>query len=238
MATSPTSSQAGAEVRLNQFVEGLRSQRAGSDVAFLKKVFHQTEKTFLKKYDPYSDFNQIFASGTYDCLTATSLFSNVLDQLNFTYRIMETNYHIFLLVRTSDGEVLLETTDRFQGFVRRSDEIGQRINSYRHSMTPRATENKDIYLYHCDLYREVNHRQLPGLLYYNQAIKAYNTGRLEQCADLLEKAKSVYDTPRISEFARICLQLVVSSQLDDPTKQRLIHQLKDLVQEPATLASR
>jgi hypothetical protein len=144
------------------------------------------------------------------------------------YTIIETNYHIFLLVNTSKGEVLLETTDRFNGFVRNKKEIRQRVGTYRQGWTAGA-DTQNTYRYHCDLYRKVNPGQLPGLLYYNQAVKAYNAGDLDKCGELLMKAKSIYDTPRINEFGSIFLKSVVESTLDDQTKIRIIRQFKGLM---------
>jgi hypothetical protein len=137
-------------------------------------------------------------------------------------------------VETSKGEVMLETTDRFNGFVRNEKEIHQRIGTYRQGVTV-DSDNQNTYRYSCDLYREVKPNQLPGLLYYNQAVKAFNAGSLEKCGELLTKAKSIYDTPRINEFSSIFLKSVAESTLDDPTKLRIIHQWKGLM--PA-LASR
>ena len=203
VATSSPQNALLAESRINDFIQELKCNKPTSDITLLKKVFHRTQKVFLNKYASYADFSEIFNSGRYDCLTATSLFSVVLDELNFGYSIIETNYHIFLLVKTSKGEVLLETTDRFNGFVRNEKEIRQRIGGYRQGVTVGNTDNQNIYHYSCDLYREVNPSQLPGLLYYNQAVKAYNAGRLEKCGELLTRAKSIYDTPRINEFGSI-----------------------------------
>ena len=238
MATSSPQSALLVESQINNFILDLDHNKPKSDLALLKKVFHRTQKVFLKQYSSYADFSEIFNSGQYDCLTATSLFSVVLDELNFRYSIIETNYHIFLVVRTSKGEVLLETTDRFNGFVRNEKEIHQRIGTYRQGVTV-DSDNQNIYHYTCDLYREVKPGQLPGLLYYNQAVKAYNAGRLEKCGELLTKAKSIYDTPRIGEFGSIFLKSVVESTLDDPTKLRIIRQLKGMMlSKSPVLASR
>jgi hypothetical protein len=239
VATSSPQNALLTESLINHFVLGLNGNKPMSDITLLKKVFHRTQKVFLNKYVSYADFSEIFDSGQYDCLTATSLFSVVLDELHFGYRIIETNYHIFLLVKTSKGEVLLETTDRFNGFVRNENDIRQRIGAYRQGVTAGTTDNKNIYHYNCDLYREVNPSQLPGLLYFNQAVKAYNAGRLEKCGELLTKAKSIYDTPRISEFGSIFLRSVVESTLDDPTKLRIIRQFKGIAPSKSpVLASR
>ena len=238
VATSSPQNALLAESRISNFMLDLKGNKPTSDIRLLKKVFHRIQKGFLRQYTSYADFSEIFNSGQYDCLTATSLFSVVLDELKFGYRIIETNYHIFLLVETSEGEVLLETTDRFNGYVSNEKEIRQRIGMYRQGVMV-DPNGKNIYHYSCDLYREVDPSQLPGLLYYNQAVKAYNTGRLAACGELLLRAKSIYDTPRISEFASIFLKSVVESKLDDPTKLRIIQQFKGMTPpKSAVLASR
>jgi hypothetical protein len=226
-----------AEAQVHHFISTLNQHPGSSDIALLKKVFHQTQKVFLRQYELYPDFSEIFNSGRYDCLTATALFSVVLGELNFKFSIIETNYHIFLLVKTSKGDVLLETTDRFNGFVKNEKEIRQRIGTYRRGVT--AGSDQNIYQYHCDLYREVEATRLPGLLYYNQAVKAYNEGRLERCGELLAKAKAIYDTPRITAFGSIFLKSVLASSLDDTTKLRIIRQLRDVARPKSpVLASR
>jgi len=237
IATSTPQNVLLPESRINNFILELRDNRPTSDIQLLKRVFHRTQKVFLHQYASYADFSEIFNSGQYDCLTATSLFSVVLDELNFQYSIIETNYHIFLVVKTSKGEVLLETTDRVNGFVRNEKEIHQRIGTYRQRVTV-DSGNQNIYHYACDLYREVKPGQLPGLLYYNQAVKAYNAGCLDTCGELLLKAKSIYDTPRIKEFVSIFLRSIIESTLDDQTKLRIIRQFKGVTAPvPPALAS-
>ena len=227
VATSSEHNELLAEAQISAFIQQLKSDKPASDIALLKKVFQKTQKIFLHQYASYPDFSEIFDSGRYDCLTATALFSVILDELNFGYSIIETNYHIFLLVRTSKGPVLLETTDRFSGFVRDEKEISKRIGAYRLAAIAVSTD-KNTFRYSCDLYGEVNPDRLPGLLYYNQAVKAYNAGRLEKCGELLSKAKSIYDTPRISEFSSLFLKSVLESTLDNSTKLRIIRQFKGI----------
>ncbi len=121
LATSPGVEANLAEERIDNFILRLEEKRTPSDINFLRKAFIETHRKFLKKYSQYSDISQVFTTGKYDCLTATSIYSVVLDRLNFDYNIIETNYHIFIVVNTSHGEVLLETTDLWNGFAEGCD---------------------------------------------------------------------------------------------------------------------
>lgn len=219
IATSPSDQVPQEESLLQNFISEFKDQSQRDDVTRLRKVFYQTQRHFLKKYVPYSSFNETVRSGRYDCLTATSLLSIVLGDLGFDYQIVETNYHIFLLVKTTKGEVLLETTDRYDGFVKNEKQIQDRIGKYRSN---NGLPDANAYHYHFELYRPVNAQQLPGLLYYNQAVKAFNQGQLEACSDLLAAAQSIYDTPRIEELGSILAKAVANSNLDEAVKKQII----------------
>ena len=163
MATSPGYDGVLAEQRVQNLVDRLKTKRSKSDIHLLRKVFVETHKKFLKNYSQYADMNEIFSSGNYDCLTATSMYSIVLDRLDFDYSIIETNYHIFIVVNTSRGEVLLETTDPLNGFVTDSKMIDQRIGNYKQNTVASFPANdKKFYLYDADFIRAHEKKLVEG----------------------------------------------------------------------------
>jgi len=225
--------------QIEHFVAKLQAKKTTSDINFLKKVFVETHRKFLKNYSQYSEMSEVFASGKYDCLTATSLYSVILDGLDFDYSIIETNYHIFIIVNTSHGEVLLETTDLWNGFVTDPKKIDQRIGNYKqNTIAALPTKDKKFYLYHLNLYHRIQQDQLPGLLYFNQAVKAYNAGNFEQCSTLLDKAQTIYNTPRIAELTLILIESVKNSSLDNLKKKTLLERYRNNVIYNQTVASR
>lgn len=239
LATSPGVEANLAEERIDNFILRLEEKRTPSDINFLRKAFIETHRKFLKKYSQYSDISQVFTTGKYDCLTATSIYSVVLDRLNFDYNIIETNYHIFIVVNTSHGEVLLETTDLWNGFVTDSKKIDQRIGNYKKNTVASLPANdKKFYLYHLNLYHTLQQSQLPGLLYFNQAVKAYNAGEWEQCATLLDKAQAIYSSPRIAELTLILIESVKNSALDEGKKKHFLDKFKNVSLYNQAIASR
>jgi hypothetical protein len=114
---------------------------------------------------PIKNFCELHSIG---CIAA--LFSHVLERLNFRYEIIETNYHIFLIVQTSRGEVLLETTDRWGGFVTDKDAIAKRTGDYRSNQLVSNDSDKK-YQYSFKLYQAISPEKLTGLLYFNQLCK-------------------------------------------------------------------
>ncbi|HEY9046192.1 MAG TPA: hypothetical protein VIN08_09865 [Ohtaekwangia sp.] len=213
---------------LYSFVEKLNSKREGfkHDKAFLEYIFTKTHQRFLKNYTEYSSFNDLLNKGAYNCLTGTALYALLLEHFSIPYKIIETNYHIFLMATTSDGEVLLETTDPAHGFTDNEAEIEKRISGYKQNTIQQSTRKKQYYHFSFDLYNTVNLDEMLGLLYYNHAIKAYNNHQWVNAVAYLEKASLLYQSPRLEEFSRIILLSVVESKLDTSLKETYIKKIQ------------
>jgi hypothetical protein len=206
----------------NLFLQQIHATKHRSDKALVHDIFKQAHKNLLKEYMAYSEIPELFATGKYDCLTATAFLSLVLNEFQIRYSLIETNYHIFLVVHLTNGDVLLETTDKFNGFVTDADLIQERIGTYKQNLIASESVGKQVYAYQFKLYRELSFFQLPGLLYFNQAIKSYNNQAWEQCADFMDKASRIYDSPRMEELATVLIQTVRASETDDARKKMII----------------
>lgn len=214
-----------AASKMDRFISQLQEKRGKfrSDENFLRYAFRESHKSFLHHYKAYSQFPEIFDSGNYDCLSATSFFSVVLDTFGFDYKIIETNYHIFLVVEVDHKQILLESTDMINGFVSDPRSVTERVSSYRENkMQAEANQDKYHYQYELDLYQQVMPQQLTGLLYYNQAIVAFNNNDLMDCSLKLKKAIRIYNTPRIAELAVILVARLAESDLAEEEKKNLI----------------
>ncbi len=225
LQSAPSQQPELAASKMTLFFSELQAKRAKlkSDEAFLRHAFRESHKTFFHNYKAYSQFPEIFDSGNYDCLSATSFFSIVLDRFQFDYQIFETNYHIFLVVEVNQKQILFESTDRENGFVTDDQSIKERMEEYRENkLQTIATTDEYYYQYNLDLFRQVMPEQLTGLLYFNQSVDAFNNNELQDCALKLMKAIKIYNSPRISEFVAILISKVAISQLEEEEKLSLI----------------
>jgi len=229
-AQMPTVERANIQKRLQNFVDPFRQNKGTNDVALLRKVFRKTHGTFLHQYKAYSGFDQLFSTGRYDCLTATALFSYVLSELHFQYKIIETNYHIFLVVTTGHGKILLETTDRFGGLVTGDEAITARIQTYQRSTPGTAVSDKNYYHYTCNLYQAISPENLVGLFYYNQAVTAFNQNDWLRSASLVMRSHQLYESPRCEELAAIIRQRLNSASVRNETVQYWSSKLQHLQQ--------
>jgi hypothetical protein len=187
--------------------DALNKNRKISEIKFLRKVFYQTRYKFLKEYCPYSSLDQLVSEGKYDCLTATALYSSIFEILGMNFKIIETNYHIFIIAHAEGKNILVETTDGTSGLITDSDEVIKRINEYKNSEPSTNKTNSTVFQFNFHLLKEVKGNQLPGLLYFNQAIKEFNTQNWISCLSLLEKSKSIYNSPRINKIDSLAVLL-------------------------------
>jgi hypothetical protein len=195
------------EQRVARHVQSLLTLSRKDEVQFLFQVYRKTGKAFLTQYKPLVDFSQL-SHGVYDCLTATALYTVILNELEIPYRVYETNYHIFLTVPMASGEVLIETTDRLTGFVTDPTEIN-RIKSKYVQQAPKADANKASFEYSVQMDQAVSDEELNGLLLFNQAVKAYNDRSWKTSDDKLRQSERFYRSARTREL-RALIELTQS----------------------------
>ncbi|HRG07731.1 MAG TPA: hypothetical protein PLJ08_04070 [Cyclobacteriaceae bacterium] len=227
------------EARVNTFISTLRSRQSNrSEEEFLRMVFNESHRRFFKTYKPYTQFPEIFEKGKYDCLSATSLLAVVLDAFDYDFHLIETNYHIFISVQTENGPVLLESTDRVNGFVTNPEQIRDRISMYKQNQLSASNSGSVQYQFDLNLYRVIQPNQLSGLLLFNQAVVAFNNQQYEVCAQRLKEAVQIYDSPRTTEFAAILITAIANSSISDETKKDLIRPFAKYIRGNATVAAR
>jgi hypothetical protein len=186
--------------RVNKLVSQVAKRHYRNDIRKLYALFMKTHSRFLHSYVQYTGIEGL-ANGRYDCLTATSLFADILSKSGYTYNIVETNYHIFIVVNTKDGDVILETTDRLGGFINDEKKKGEVISDYKKNVLAAATPSH--YRYSFNLFKTIDTNQLAGLLYFNQAVKAFNAEKWEECSEKLSAASQTTSSPRVAELSAI-----------------------------------
>ncbi len=202
------------------FIDKLSKKKAStkSETQFLRHVFNRTHQQFLKRFTTNTTFASVFDTGAYNCLTGTILYSLILNHFRIDHQVIETNYHIFILAQTHEGEVLMEVTDPQEGFVTSAEKIALRIEQYRHQGIQPADPSLFYYQYSFDLYNVVSQNELIGLLYYNLAVESFNQKALQKAVYYLGRAIDRYASPRIEELSEILLLAVHESNLKEQEK--------------------
>jgi hypothetical protein len=224
----PAEDQPAVQQQIERLIKRSQNDGAASEQN-LRKMFRRVQRSILKRYVPYTDFSAMFTEGKFDCLTATTLYAHLLESLSYRFDVIETNYHIFLLVHTGEGEVMLETTDPVGGFVTDAGTIAARTGDYqRNELKPNGAGYS--YPYQCNLFQRVSTEQLSGLLQFNRAVKAYNQGDWISCAASLAKAQERYDNPRIRELCHILMRtLLERKEINTDMRNECLSRLQPLL---------
>ncbi|MEN8250237.1 MAG: hypothetical protein ABFS32_14990 [Bacteroidota bacterium] len=202
LANQPVSVNTLALEKLNHSLSVLNKKHGlyKSEKDFVEYMYYFTHRKILKKYDQYASLSETLTTGSYDCLTATAVYSIFFKELGISHAIVETNYHIYILVYPdSSSEILIETTNSAFGFIDNPAEIEMLKENYRRA-------NNELKEGQVDMDINIEHRlegkQLIGLLYYNQSVKELNLGNWQKAEELASQALTYYPIMRIEKLLK------------------------------------
>ena len=202
-------SSSGYILQLKEFLGKIKAKQARfkSEEQFLEFLFYKVHRKYLRSYESFSTFDRLLAHGQYDCLTGTALYAYLLEELGSEYEIFETKYHIYLVVHADDKNILFESTDPLNGFVNKPKEIADRIKVLE-ADNLNGKSNGQYYEFKANIFNAIDFLGLVGLLYYNQAVDAYNQQDFSGAISQLEKAAELYPSKRIQELTSVILEAI------------------------------
>ncbi len=178
-----------------------RQSKYREEEAFVEYLYYFTHRKLLKSYTKYPTLGETLEQGDYDCLTATAIYSILLSELHIKHAVIETNYHIYIIVNPdTEKQQLIETTDPRYGLISDQEEIEASQNTYLKNNL--ATGNSLI-SFDFNIERRLEQKELIGLLYYNQSIKELNDGNWDKARQIAERALEYYSQTRVSTLINI-----------------------------------
>lgn len=194
-----------------------------SDQKLLAAIFAELFDSYLYNYKALTTFTKTIEQKEFDCLTGTLLFVLCLEKLGFQYAIHETNNHVYLTVQTSEGEVLIETTDRKFGLEKNKHLIAKRKKEYQRQYEQAKENEKNAYTSFFRIERQIDLTELIGLQYFNKAVNAYNQKSYEQSIRFLKQSIQLYDAERSTELMVLSIkQYLQSPNLQSDKKEKLL----------------
>jgi hypothetical protein len=202
---------------------------------FVEHIFLKTHQKFLKNYSTHASFGETLARGNYNCLTGTALYALILNHFHIEHTIIETNYHIFIVAKINNENILMEATDPLSGFVAKPSEVAKRMEEYKNNtFQPVSASNRSVhYKFSFSLWQNVSIEGLQGLLFFNKAVQAYNNQQLKTCIAYLSHAGVHRPSERIQEFSAIVMMSVANSEFSASEKDTLIRQLRNIRKQSA-----
>lgn len=178
-------------------------EKKGTHINVLRQIFEKSHQQLFKTYEQHSTFNAMLDEGKYDCVSASAALALLLDRYDFDYKVVETDYHVFIVVNHEGKDIILESTLPVGGMITSPSEVASYLEGYKsdesvqlRSLNQRLGAPK-IDLSDNAIFRKVNLTQLAGLQYYNDAISYFNEQRFEKAAKQLNKALKLYNSGRI-----------------------------------------
>ena len=189
----------------------------GAELAFLRILFQKSHQKLLKKYEQHSTFNSMLSEGKYDCVSGSAAIGLLLQRYGYSFEIVETDYHVFIVVNLDGKNIVLESTLPVGGMITTPSEVEKYLDSYKPTefaslkSLNQGLAGPDIDYSDNSIFRKVNLRQLAGLQYYNDAIVHFNSQAFGQAVEQLSKAYLLYTSDRILGLRELSVDLAYQS---------------------------
>jgi tetratricopeptide (TPR) repeat protein len=144
--------------------------------ARLKYVFDHVQSTYLKQYDLDAGFSEMFENGKHNCLTATILYTLLLDELSIKHTIKFMPGHVYPIAYANDVPYIFETTDPVHGFVELNGTVqknaiqSMRLMQFIASDNGKNSSTGDLFDRY---YIKLNNTEMKGLVAYQYTNAAF-----------------------------------------------------------------
>ena len=180
-------------VEVGEFINQLsnKQHRYQDQRDFLRFIFYKVHSKYLRHYKNFATFEDLYQRKAYDCVTGTALYSWIFDHLGVEYKVMETTFHIYLLIANGDDPIIVESTNPVEGFISDPDKVSSAMETYTKDGSPVKGSN-NYYQIDQPVDNQITVKELLGLYYHNMAVEAYNRKDLSAALILQEKAFMQY----------------------------------------------
>ncbi len=202
-------------VKWNKLISKLEKKSNLPKAYFIDYLFYKTHNILLKNYQKHTNFEQMLQSGNYDCVSASLAYSLILEHFDISHSIIETDYHVFIVIRIDKQDYIFESTDPINGFIKnetlvfdyianfKPGKINVPVNNIQGGVEMLSSGEDHIN----SIYKEINTQQLIGLQYYNQAVNAINLREYELAKERMGQAIQLYPSERIQSVFQFIAQL-------------------------------
>lgn len=193
-------------------MDGLASKQ-DDQLKLLRQIFQKTHQRLLRKYEQHSTFNAMLTEGKFDCVSGSAALGILLDRYGYSFEIVETDYHVFVVAQIEGKKIILESTLPVGGMITTPSEVEAYLASYKPEKNAQIKQwNQTLagpeidYSDHA-IFRIVNLKELAGLQYYNDAIVHFNSQAYGKAVNQLSKAYLLYPSDRIEGLRELSIDL-------------------------------
>lgn len=209
-----------AKKQFDVFIEELKASKITKqpEEKLIRALHKKVHERFLTRYRALVEFNEIFVTGEYNCVSSTALFALVLEELEIPYYVQEQPGHVLIMAYPNTSNITVEMTTVKNAFVipPRKD-INRAIANLLELqlVTPKQVKAMgDVAVY--DMFFNVRSKitidQLIGIQFFNHAITSVNNDQAESSLSEICKAERFYDVYRTKILKSELLLDVVEKQ--------------------------
>jgi hypothetical protein len=189
-----------------------KHNKKGNSLALLRSIFEKSHRDLFKKYEQHSSFNAMLSEGKFDCVSGSAALGLLLERYGFNFEIIETDYHVFIVIDFDGRNIIYESTLPVGGMITSHSQVIAYLESYKPTNnTPFYNLNQRLgdpnrVLEDRSIFRKVSLIQLAGLQYYNDAILHFNEQYFSDASLQLNKALALYPSPRIEGLKSLAIE--------------------------------
>lgn len=180
-------------------ISNLKSiKRHKKNEKYIDNIYKEVHNTLLQKYKLQTSFDEVFTEGAYNCVTASSLYALVFDELAVPYELKELPSHVYIIAFPTE-QIVVESTNPKSGFYTIDDNyknqyVSDLIENKMVSSAEASQSTVDEIFDHFYFNKEksIEFRQLLGLQYYNQGVYHMQNKEYRKAIEELEKATYLY----------------------------------------------
>ncbi len=182
----------------------------------IKITYSTIHEKFLRKYNDNEYFPVTFQVGTYNCVSASMLYSLVFDELKIPYKVMASSNHVYLIANPGSNSIVIETTNpNFENAIFNGEFKQQYANYLRTSKLISEDEYKnksaeEIFEQKFKEVREASFNNLAGFQYFNKALSKLQNNDIENGLKLCQKAYFFYPDQQVKTLLYTSLLYEIS----------------------------
>ena len=190
-----------------------KRSKSSADLNFLRQIFQKSHQRLFKKYEQHSTFNTMLSKGQFDCVSGSAALGMLLERYEYVYDIIETDYHVFIVVNLDGKKIVLESTLPVGGMITTPSEVEKYLKAYKPKefaalkAVNQRLAGPEIDYSDNSIFRKVQLKELAGLQYYNDAIVHFNAQAFGPAVEQLSKAYLLYPSDRILDLRELSIDL-------------------------------
>jgi hypothetical protein len=181
----------------------------------IKIAYSSVHSRFLKKYNSNEFYPVMLRVGTYNCVSASMLYSLVFDKLKIPYKVMASSDHVYLIANPGENSVVIETTNpSFEKIIFNGEFKQQYVDYLRDSklISDADYKSKSVEEIFEEKFNEVKNAEfwnLPGFQYYNKAVSKMQNNEIEKSYELCQKAYFFYPDQQVKTVLYTALLILI-----------------------------